>query len=218
MEIKESKSHRNSVELLEIVGSDETICCAAWTSTTTRLTEERKSRVPALIHQLYSEGHHSPFEHTLVSFRCVVDIATERQMIRHRAGCSYSIESARYRKYREEKFYIPDDLNEEWKSLLVSASDSCWHLYDRVIESHEELGLTRGRAKEIARYFLPLSTQVEMVVTYNLRSFLHFLQLRDENHAQVEIRQVAQQMRALVEETERFRYTLEAHDLKYPSA
>ena len=139
-------------------------------------------------------------------------------MIRHRAGCSYSIESARYRKYREQKFYVPDDLNEEWRSLLTSASDSCWHLYDRVIESHEELGLTRSRAKEIARYFLPLSTQVEMVVTYNLRSFLHFLQLRDESHAQVEIRQVAQQMRALVEETERFRYTLEAYDLKYPRA
>jgi thymidylate synthase (FAD) len=136
-------------------------------------------------------------------------------MIRHRAGCSYSIESARYRKYREEKFYIPEDLNEEWKSLLVSASDSCWHLYDRVIESHEELGLTRGRAKEIARYFLPLSTQVELVATYNMRSFLHFLKLRDEKHAQVEIRQVAQQMRALVEETERFKHSFEAHDLKY---
>jgi len=212
MEETESRNHQNSVELLEIAGSDETICCAAWTSTTTRLDEERKSRVPALIHQLYSEGHHSPFEHTLISFRCVVDLATERQMIRHRIA-SYSIESARYRKYREEKVFIPADLNEEWRGLLQSASESCWKLYNRVIDSHEELGLSRSRAKELGRYFLNMTTQVEMQVTYNLRSFLHFLKLRDDAHAQPEIRWVASEMRKLVVETERFKHSFEAFDL-----
>ena len=211
--LEEIPDHKNRVELLELTGSDQSICAAAWTSTTTKLTQERIQRVPALIHQLWHEGHHSPFEHTFLSFRCVVDIATERQMIRHRIA-SYSIESARYRKYREQKFYIPDDLNKDWQFLLQNASESCWKLYDRVIESHEELGLSRARAKELARYFLPLSTQVELVVSYNLRSFLNFLSLRLDDHAQQEIRHVAEEMRNLVEEKGSFRHTLEAFDLK----
>jgi len=210
---EEISDHKNRVELLQITGSDQTICAAAWTSTTTKLTEDRIQRVPALIHQLWNEGHHSPFEHTFLSFRCVVDIATERQMIRHRIA-SYSVESARYRKYREQKVYIPEDLNKDWQFLLQNASESCWKLYDRVIESHEELGLSRARAKELARYFLPLSTQVELVVSYNLRSFLNFLTLRLDDHAQQEIREVARKMRQLVEERGCFRHTLEAFDIR----
>ncbi len=204
--------HSDKVELLHIDGNDERIAAAAWTSSTIELTDERRSRVAGLVHTLWKSGHSSPFEHSLLSFRLIVNNSTHIQILKHR-HLSINCESARYRRYRENKTFIPDDLNQEWQSLLLSASESCWKLYHRVIDSHEELALDKSRAKEIAKFFLPMSTQVEMVVTCNLHSFFHFQNLRNSRHAQREIREVAQKMWDLVEDAGNFRHSLEAYQL-----
>ena len=203
----------NTVELLKCVGSDEDIASAAWTSSTLTLTEERRERVPALVHQLYREGHHSPFEHSLLSFRCIVDNSTHVQLLKHRIGVSFNVESARYRAYREDKTYIPADAPEELQEMIRRASLESWERYHYIVNNHEVMGLTRSRAKEIAKYMLQFSSQVEMVITFNLRSFFHFQGLRNNTHAQMEIREVAQAMRNQVEETNQFRHALEAYDL-----
>jgi thymidylate synthase (FAD) len=203
----------NTVELLTITGSDEDIASAAWTSSTIELTEERKGRVPALVHMLYREKHLTPFEHTFMKFRCVVDNATHVQLLKHRIGCSISCESARYRKYRDFKSHIPDDVPEELQRMLERSSTEAWENYEYVIDNCEAIGLTRARAKEVAKLFLPFSSQVEMIVSFNMRSFLHFLGLRLSSEAQLEIREVAQKMRMAVEETGNFRHSLEAFDL-----
>ena len=49
----------------------------------------------------------------------------------------------------------------------------------------------RQRAKELSRYFLPYSTQIESVISFNMRSFAHFYNLRASKNAQREICQVA---------------------------
>ena len=205
--------HSDHVELLFIDGNDERIAQAAWTSSTICLTEDRKSRVAGLVHTLLKNSHWSPFEHNLISFRLVVSNSVHIQMLKHRIGVSYNVESARYRTYREEKTYIPEDLDDEWKDHLLSMSNSCWKMYHRLIADHEEHGLTKSRAKEIAKLFLPFSTQVEMFATFNLRSFFHFQDLRNSVHAQKEIRDIAQRMWDLVEETGNFRHAMEAHSL-----
>ena len=210
---EETDAHQDKVELLYIDGNDERIAQAAWTSSTIELTEERKSRVAGLVHTLLKSSHWSPFEHNLISFRIITSNSTQIQMLKHRIGVSYNVESARYRTYREDKTYIPEDLCEEWQGLLLSATESCWKLYHRLIDDHEELGLEKSRAKEIAKLFLPMSTQVEMFVTFNLRSFFHFQTLRNSRHAQKEIRDVAQKMWELVEESGQFRHAMEAYSL-----
>ena len=213
LEDSPAEEHADTVELLFIEGNDERIAQAAWTSSTISLTEERKSRVAGLVHMLLREKHLSPFEHNLISFKLVVSNSVHTQLLKHRIGISINSESARYRKYRNFKTFIPKDLNPEWQNILLSASESCWKLYDRVIESHEEIGLTRARAKEIAKFFLPFSSQVEMFITFNLRSFFHFQDLRNSQHAQQEIRDVAQKMWELVEESGQFRHAMEAYSL-----
>jgi len=210
---EEMDDHQDKVELLYIDGNDERIAQAAWTSSTIELTKERRERVPALVHTLLREQHWSPFEHNLISFRIIASNSVQIQMLKHRIGVSYNVESARYRTYREDKTYIPEDLCEEWKGLLLSATESCWKLYHRLIDDHEELGLEKSRAKEIAKFFLPMSTQVEMFVTFNLRSFFHFQKLRNSRHAQKEIRKVAQKMWNLVEDAGNFRHAMEAFTL-----
>ena len=207
---EDTDNHQDKVELLFIDGNDERIAQAAWTSSTIELTEDRKSRVAGLVHTLLKSSHWSPFEHNLISFRIIASNSVHIQMLKHRIGVSFNVESARYRSYREDKTYIPEDLCEEWRGLLLSATESCWKLYHRLIEDHEDLGLEKSRAKEIAKFFLPMSTQVEMFVTFNLRSFFHFQTLRNSRHAQREIREVAQKMWDLVEEAGNFRHAMEA--------
>lgn len=57
-----------------------------------------------------------------------------------------------------------------------------------------------GVAKEQAREVLPLCTYVSWIWTASLAAVVHFLRLRDEAHAQFEIREYAKAMRLLTEE------------------
>ena len=59
---------RNKVELIGFYGSDETIACSAWTSTSRDLTEKKRARIGKLINMLWSDGHETPFEKGVVHF------------------------------------------------------------------------------------------------------------------------------------------------------
>ena len=180
----------NTIELLDIQGNDTTIALAAWTSTSSELTEERKNRVPDFIAWLYKNGHHTPFEQASFRVRIVVDVATHIQLLKHRVGVSINSQSARYKERKEDQFLIPDDCPTEVMKALHTHHETCATLYHNTCK---ELTATIGRqrAKEIARYFLPYTTQIESVVSFNMRSFMHFYKLRAASDAQREIRMIA---------------------------
>jgi thymidylate synthase ThyX len=75
--------------------------------------------------------------------------------------------------------------------------------------------LGRKRAKESARFFKTYNSQITADVSFNWRSFAHFLSLRNKPNAQLEIREIAQQMLDLVKNIEDnpFKYTIEAFNL-----
>jgi thymidylate synthase (FAD) len=56
-----------------------------------------------------------------------------------------------------------------------------------------------GMAKEQAREILPLCTYTSWIWTASLAAVAHFIKLRDEEHAQFEIREYAKAMRTLTE-------------------
>jgi thymidylate synthase (FAD) len=84
-------------------------------------------------------------------------------------------------------------------------------------QSLEELTpiLGRKRAKESARFFKTFNSQIDMDVMFNFRSFVHFQRLRNSEHAQLEVRKLAQQMLELVKgiEGSPFEHTLKAFNL-----
>jgi len=57
-----------------------------------------------------------------------------------------------------------------------------------------------GWPRELARTVLPLNIYTRMFATVDLHNLLHFIRLRDHDHAQHEIRVYAQAMRLLVSE------------------
>ena len=201
---------KNKVELLGYYGSDETIACSAWTSTSRNLTDEKRKRVGKLIDMLWGEGHETPFEKGVVHFLVDTDIASHIHLLKHRIS-SLNAESARYKELKEDKYFIPDDWNDKWKHTLKDYSDAGNDLYHQCLSELEPI-LGRKRAKESARFFKTYNSQIQADIMFNMRSFANFIKLRDSEHAQTEIREIAQEMWNLVEniEGQPFKYTLEA--------
>jgi thymidylate synthase (FAD) len=204
----------NKVELLGHYGDDLIHACSAWTSTSRELTDEKLERVPKLLKMLASEGHHTPFEKSSLHFLVTVDQATHIHLLKHRIGVSINGESARYKELKEDKTYIPSDWTERWNTALRNFTNESNILYHQCLEELTPI-LGRKRAKESARFFKTFNSQITMDVMFNWRSFAHFQQLRNSEHAQVEVRELAQQMLDLAKNIEGnpFKYTIEAFEL-----
>jgi len=229
----------NSVELLGYYGSDEIHACSAWTSTSRDITDEKKQRIPSLLKMLADNGHHTPFEKSSLHFLVNCDIASHIHIIKHRIGVSVNGESARYKELKEDKYYLPDDWNGlpdnngyitgitrtddiefgdsdafNWADTLLQYTELGNELYHACLKDLEPV-LGRKRAKESARFFKTYNSQIQADVMFNWRSFYHFQQLRNKPEAQMEIRDIAQQMLDLVKNIDNnpFKYTIEAFGL-----
>lgn len=191
---------KNTVELLGYYGSDIVIAQSAWTSTSRDLTEDKLARVPALLEMLWTNGHETPFEKANVHFLVNCDIASHIHLLKHRIA-SINAESARYKELKEDKSYLPTDWPTEWVELLSQATEWTNNLYHQAVEELTPT-LGRKRAKESARFFKLYNSQITADIQFNMRSFANFLTLRWSEHAQVEIRDIAQQMYNLVDNIE----------------
>jgi len=190
---------KNTVELLGYYGTDLVHAQSAWTSTSRDLSEEKLKRVDKLLEMLASEGHHTPFEKSSLHFLVTVDQATHIHLLKHRVGVSINGESARYKELKVNKMYIPEDWSDYWKSKLEFYSIMGNELYHNCLEDlTEKIG--RKRAKESARFFKTFNSQITMDIIFNWRSFAHFQQLRNSEHAQIEVRELAQEMLQIVKD------------------
>ena len=225
---------KNTVELLGWYGSDTVHAQSAWTSTSRDLTEDKVNRIPQLLSMLASEGHHTPFEKSSLHFLVTCDQASHIHLLKHRIGVSINGESARYKELKEDKFYLPedwciefkdnDDLTahtaetfmgfETWSEVLESYTIQGNELYHKALKDLTPI-LGRKRAKESARFFKTFNSQITMDVMFNFRSFAHFQELRNSEHAQLEIREIAQEMLNLVKGIEGtpFEHTIKAFNL-----
>lgn len=203
---------KNKVELLGYYGSDIIHAQSAWTSTSRDLTEEKLNRVGKLLTMLAKDGHHTPFEKSSLHFLVTVDQATHIHLLKHRIGVSINGESARYKELKEDKTYLPEDFklytftDEEgnsynWYDKLKEFSEISNGLYHKALEELTPL-LGRKRAKESTRFFKSMNSQITMDVMFNWRSFYHFQQLRNSEHSQIEVKELAQGMLDIVKNIE----------------
>lgn len=219
----------NTVELIGYYGGDEVNACSAWTSTSRKLTDKKRARIPELLKMLAENGHETPFEKSTVHFLVDTDIASHIHLLKHRIA-SINAESARYKELKEDKYYIPDDwggisCTEEfklanpsvgvpWTEMLKGYTELGNQLYHQCIQDLEPV-LGRKRAKESARFFKTYNSQIQADVMFNWRSFVNFQRLRNSEHSQIEIRDIAAKMLDCVKNIEGnpFKYTLEAFNL-----
>lgn len=202
------QNHSNSVELVGFYGSDESHALSAWTSTSRDLTDDKRARMDKMLDTLASAGHHTPFEKSTLHFLVKTDIASHIHIIKHRIGVSVNAESARYKELKEDQFYVPCDWPQDMAERFILDMEAQYERYHQVIEELEQRGLSRKRAKESARFYLPYANQIVSDVSFNFRSFMHFQGLRNSEHAQKEIRYIAQDMLRLTRETGMFNLSL----------
>lgn len=209
------KEHNNSVELLGHYGGDLTHSQSAWTSTVRDIDEAKMNRMPALLKMLAENHHETPFEKSSLHFLVTSEIASHIHIIKHRIGVSVNGESARYKELKDDKYYVPQDWDDEEVKLYVEHMEGSLKSYHECLNRLVAKGVSRKRAKESARLYLPYGNQLTADVMFNFRSFAHFLILRYSAHAQVEIRDIARQMleQVVAIEGNPFQHTLKAFNL-----
>ena len=202
--------YNNKVELIGYYGSDLSHCLSAWTSTSRDLTEDKKSRVGKLLTMLATDGHHTPFEKSMLHFLINCETASHIHIIKHRIAVSVNSESARYKELKSDKYHIPQDWPIGERELLELHCRDSFERYHSCLARLIAGGMDRKRAKESARFYLPYANSLTLDVSFNFRSFIAFQKLRNDDHAQLEIHQIAQQMLDLVRGTGSFPLSLEA--------
>lgn len=139
----------------------------------------RESFVKGLI----KSGHDSVLENAIATFDITgISRACQNQIVRHRIGCSYCVQSQRYVNVTDNEVIIPHKLFLQLPESLEAVNE--------IKRMYSEL-LNLGVAKEDARYLLPLGTTTNMTMTMNFRAIRHFLKLRLSKRAQWEIRQLS---------------------------
>jgi len=169
--------------LLEAAGR---ACYQSWHNPAERTNHEYMANIIA-------QGHTSVLEHADYSlyFRGVSRSLTH-EMVRHRAGCSYSQLSQRYVDSSEVAFVVPpalmaeDRLLEPWAESCASALRAYQCLTERLEGKMDHI----KKRREAARSVLPNCVETHLVMTANVRAWRHILTLRGSEHAEAEIRRL----------------------------
>lgn len=204
------------VELQEWMGSDLSIANAAWTSTYNKEKREDKyddtEKVSKIVRRLILDGHGTPIESVIFRFWIRMPIFTDRQHMTHRIA-SHNGLSGRYRTMPNDFFGIPEDCSQILKRINLQSfenqyDDICLKAYEvynwqlselRQAEKNSAISNTEfKRLREILRGQLPTAGMIERTTIINLRSFANYQRLRNSDHAQNEIRFVAQEMLKLI--------------------
>jgi len=162
-----------------------------------------------LINYLAKHKHHSPFNHSFLSFRVKAPIFVARQLVKHKF-MPWNEVSRRYVD-SEPEFYYPDHWRAKADNVKQGSSDSKIGIveedgYDPVDhntwcinELYKDL-IGRGVCPEQARMVLPQNTMTEWRWSGTLGAFLDMLVLRLDPHTQRESRFVAYKIYQVVKE------------------
>lgn len=159
---------------------------------------------PKLLNYCIKNGHWSIFEMGNMCLEIETTRAIAAQILRHK---SFSFQEFSQR-YSESSNYISckarrqdiknrqnslDDLSEDDKIWFRNIQEDVWkNSYNLYQES-----LKRGIAKECARMLLPLNTTTKLYMNGNIRSWLHYINLRSDKSTQLEHREIADECKKI---------------------
>lgn len=160
-----------------------------------------------LMKYLAEHQHMTPFEYQHATFLVEVPLFIRSQIHRHRAF-SYNEISRRYTS-EDLEFWIPDSVRGQSKSNrqasdgLVDDQKYATQVFivdaKASLEAYKRL-LACGAAREQARAVLPQSLLTKFYMGGNLRSWAHFIALRRDPHAQMEVQVVAERIAGKLKE------------------
>lgn len=186
---------------------------------------DKSEKPEGLINYLIKNKHWSPFQHSYATFEITTSKAIGIQLLRHlsftfqefsqRYAEVTKIEPIEFRlqavENRQSSTDIIGNVFQEkglegfsWNILLQSEDvDKFTSWIDRVADNLKitldlyKEGLELGVAKECARMILPMASSTTIYMTGSIRSWIHFLEIRLDGHAQKEAQLIAQEIKEL---------------------
>jgi len=181
--------------------------------------KNKKDKPEGLLRYLVQHKHWSPLEHGHATFEIETSKAIGIQLIRHRSFAFQEF-SQRYQDVnRLGNIFEPIELRAQCEDNRQSSTEIIDpNLYrevglpgkempvkaSQVINNHLRNAhslyndlLEAGVAREQARMVLPLATTTKIHMTGSIRSWIHFLELRDDEHAQKEIQTIAKEIKRI---------------------
>jgi thymidylate synthase (FAD) len=196
------------VALVDYMGSDEDVERAARVSYGygTRRTSETRG----LIRYLRRHRHTTPSEMVELKFHCAMPMFVARQWIRHRTASvneysgRYSLLPLLFYRPAPEHLQAQSAANRQGRAgealhALHAEAAARWDGLRRAAAAQYEWLVQHDVARELARIDLPLSTYTQWYWKIDLHNLLHFLTVRVDAHAQLEIRAYARVMAGMVE-------------------
>ena len=172
---------------------------------------DKSAKPEGLINYLIKHKHWSPFEHGYMSVEIETSKAIGIQLIRHRSF-TFQEFSQRYQDVKRiGDMFEPIELRKQAEDnrqsstelidgmIAYDLSDDMFEVLMDVQELYNKM-LANGVARECARMILPMCTKTKIHMSGSIRSWVHFLDIRDDEHAQKEIQLVAQKIKRIFTE------------------
>ena len=173
--------------------------CARVSNPTNQLNTET---APKLLEYLIKHKHWSPFEMVSATIEIQTSRAIAAQILRHRSfsfqefsqrySTATELEPIEFRKQGKTNRQVGDEeiqLTPYQVDIVDNAEKACLKAYEHLLGS--------GIAKECARMLLPLSTKTTLYMSGNIRSWIHYIELRSTEDTQKEHRQIALEIKEI---------------------
>lgn len=191
----EEQDSPNGEDLLEFAGR---MCYRSWEPGLNPNVSRVRTDSAAYLGNVIGSQHGSVLEHANYSFVLHnVSRVLTHELIRHRAGCAYSQESLRYVRLTDIPFWFPewakDDpelMERSLKVLDMLEEHQAWMADHFGLDEEGQNFAHKKHMTSFMRRFAPEGLGTGIVLTANLRSLRHIIEMRTAPGAEEEIRLV----------------------------
>jgi len=202
MNVKLVSLTKSMVEEKELNAEELIVYTARVSNPSNQLNSETSDK---LIAYLIKHKHWSPFEQADLCVEIITSRAIAAQILRHR--------SFTFQEFSQRYAEVLDMEPVQLRKAGATNRQSSLEVFDPVVNHIPVLGsrlaseaitsyieagetlykelLDKGVAKECARMVLPLTTSTKIYMKGSIRSWIHYLQIRTEEHTQLEHREIA---------------------------
>lgn len=201
------------VELLDYMGSDESVVATArvsfgdFSNWNTLPDDYSVDKMGKLVNYLAVHNHWTPFSHPQITLRVKAPVPIRTQCFKSKVGFVENEESRRYISTTPELF-VPDEFRSKPEGSIKQGSGGVHVRSDLWISDYEsqcysairmyESMVDDGIAPEQARLVLPQGVMVNWIWTGSLAAYARFCHLRQDSHAQQEVKLVADKVSEII--------------------
>ena len=196
----------HNVELIHVTPDAESLI--AYMARVSNPDNQNNPQSEGLIKYLIKHRHWSPFEMVNMCVQIETTRSVAAQILRHRSF-SFQEFSQRYAEVtqapaplhlrRQDTVNRQNSIDDLDPTVVSEFNLKIYGLFEQSLALYDDM-LKAGVAKECARDVLPLASRTKLYMNGTLRSWLHYTDLRCANGTQLEHKQIALEVKLLIQQ------------------